>query len=302
MFGIRRRVLVGVCAVFSASVGSVQAEPVRLMHRFDVGQTFTVRTDHRARLEITKEEQLTTVDHQTDSVQSYLVESIDATGSATVVSRVDAVLMRASSNGEGTVEYDSTKLDAKPHEQFAAVQETVGKPLTRFVVSPFGTVDAVQPLLKGVVSSDASSQSHEHPFVRLPSEAVEPGATWDEKFKLVITIKGELPEAVNVKRKYQLDGLKDGIASISWRTVVLTPIRSTQLESELIQQTLDGMIEFDVAKGRIVLRKSGIDRQVVGFDGGGSKFRSVVDRTERLASKLTPAAGIQPVLLSVPAE
>lgn len=270
--------------LLSALTAVAAAEPVRLAHRFTVGQEILVEAQHEAELKITKNEEQTEVTHATDSQRRYVVESIDATGAATVVSSVTSVNMSASSP-DGAWSYDSTT-GAKPPEQFAGVAETVGKPLARFVVTPTGSVELVTPLLKGVVNASADSQAYEHPFVRLPDQPVSVGDEWSESFKKVIMIPKQNPEAVNMKRVYRLESFDGSRATIRWRSVVLTPIRDSRIEGELAQHKLDGSLEFDVKAGRMISREAAADADVVGFSGGGSLLESHVERSEKVITKV----------------
>ena len=67
--------------------------------------------------------------------------------------------------------------------------------------------------------------------------------------------------------------MKDGIATIAVDTTVLTPVDDPRLEARLLERIWDGEIRFDIVKGRVISRRTGIDRRVVGFGGPQSSVR-----------------------------
>lgn len=270
------------------SVGAVQADPLEFSHSFRAGEKFVVRTDHSSTIEVTEKETLQVIANATNSLRRYTIESIDDDGAATVLMEIEAVVITAS-DSESTVQYDSASAE-EPPEQFIPVANSVGKPHARFKISPKGEVISVTPLQETTKKADEASQSLEQPFVRLPDGPVEIGGTWSETFKVIISIPDRLPEAVRLKRSYQLESIEDGLAKVSWKTIVLTPIDDTRLEAELVQRQLGGTFVFDTTAGRLVSRTGSSDRNVVGFRGGASMLRSIIKRKESLEPQ-TAAAG-----------
>lgn len=266
------------------------ADSVSLFHRYKSGQVFQVQTHEDAKVALTLESGVNELSHTTDSVRQFRVMSVDNGGNATVQVLIENVGMRATSS-EGTVTYDS-KTDAKPIEQFKEVAATVGHPLAEFIVTPTGEVTSAKPLHESVNSVDASSQSLEHPFVRLPTDAVTVGDEWSEKFKLVVDVPGKLPEAVNLKRTYKLTSIDKGRATVTWRTIVLTPINDPGLEGDLAQRVFNGSFEFDIAAGHMLTRTAKAEGHVISFQGEGTKLDTNIARKESLtAPTKTAAAG-----------
>jgi len=88
---------------------------------------------------------------------------------------------------------------------------------------------------------------------------------------------------VRIRLRYRLDSVRDGLATIAVDTTVLTPVDDPRLESRLLERIWDGTIVFDIEKGRVISRKTAIDRRVVGFGGPQSSLRYQASQEERLA-------------------
>ena len=66
---------------------------------------------------------------------------------------------------------------------------------------------------------------------------------------------------------------------------MLTPVDHPRLEARLLERIWDGEIRFDVESGRIVSRRTAIDRRVVGFGGPESSVRYKASLEERLVAE-----------------
>ncbi len=77
--------------------------------------------------------------------------------------------------------------------------------------------------------------------------------------------------------------MESGIATISLRTEVLTPVNDARIESQLIQRLSNGTIKFDIDAGVVRGRRLEWDQTVVGFNGPESSMTYVARLTESLA-------------------
>jgi hypothetical protein len=118
--------------------------------------------------------------------------------------------------------------------------------------------------------------------VPLPEQAVSPGFEWTVPQELVLEASGAR-KAVRTRLRYRLESVRDGLATIAVDTTVLTPLDDPRLESRLLERIWDGTIVFDVEEGRVVSRKTAIDRRVVGFGGPQSSLRYKASQEERLS-------------------
>ena len=276
----REAFLLCLSAVCFGALPVLAEGPVTLRHRFTVGQDVVVEGTEDASVEVTVEGNVTKLAHKTDSVRRFHVAAIDPMGNATVRVEISEIHMEASSS-EGMISFDSSSSET-PHEQFKEVSKTIGKPLAEFVVSPLGEIVSVTPLHESAAELDTATRSLEHPFVRLPSEPVGTGDEWSETFKVVIKKDEELPQAVKMKRTYQIESIADSIVTASWRTLVLTPIKDPALESDVVQRSFDGTFRFNVRAGQTVNRSAKSAGEVVGFQGSGSQLNSKITRSESI--------------------
>jgi hypothetical protein len=90
---------------------------------------------------------------------------------------------------------------------------------------------------------------------------------------VVVEVPNGPRKLVRTRLRYRLDTIADGIATIRVDTTVLTPIDDPRLEARLLERIWDGEIRFDIDAGRVISRRTGIDRRVVGFGGPESSVR-----------------------------
>jgi hypothetical protein len=109
--------------------------------------------------------------------------------------------------------------------------------------------------------------------VPLPDGPVAPGAEWTIPQEVVVEVPNGPRKLVRTRLRYRLDTIADGIATIRVDTTVLTPIDDPRLEARLLERIWDGEIRFDIDAGRVISRRTGIDRRVVGFGGPESSVR-----------------------------
>ena len=56
---------------------------------------------------------------------------------------------------------------------------------------------------------------------------------------------------VNTRMRYRLEQVKTGVATISVKTQILTPINDPSVRSQLVQRISQGEIRFDIDAGRL---------------------------------------------------
>jgi hypothetical protein len=123
--------------------------------------------------------------------------------------------------------------------------------------------------------------------VPLPEKAATVGEEWTIPQEVVIEVPNGPRKAVRTRLRYRLDSVRDGIATIAVDTTVLTPVDDPRLEARLLERIWDGTIRFDIEQGRVISRRTGIDRRVVGFGGPQSSVRYKASLEETLAPTTT---------------
>lgn len=252
-------------------------EPVTLRYRFRVGDTIDMDVEHRALTETTMNGTTQTVETMTDSRKTWRVVAVDDDGRATLEHSVDDVVMTSRTSDRGEVRWASGGTEDPP-PGYEGVRQSLGVPLSRMVIDRTGRVADRRELRPCPASSTGDLV-----VVPLPDTPVLPGAEWAVPQEVVVEAPGAGRKAVRVRLRYRLESLRDGIASIAVDTTVLTPVDDPRLEARLLERVWDGEILFDVEAGRVVSRRTGIDRRIVGFGGPQSSVRYKASLKERVA-------------------
>lgn len=257
--------------------GTVAAEPVTLRYRFHAGDRLPMRVEHRALTETTMNGTTQSVETMTDSTKTWMVVEVDADGTATLEHSVDDVTMTSRTSDRGEVRWASSG-DDEPPPGYEAVRPNLGVPLVRMRVAADGRVVDRRELRPCPPAATGDLV-----VVPLPEAAVEIGAEWTVPQEVVIEVPAGPRKAVRTRLRYRLEAVKDGIATIAVDTTVLTPIDDPRLEARLLERIWDGEIRFDIAAGRVVSRRTAIDRRVVGFGGPQSSVRYKASLAETLS-------------------
>jgi hypothetical protein len=272
---MRRRLLIAAATCLAlARGGSAAAEPaatspgtVRLAYRFQKGDRIDMAVAHRALTETTMNGTTQTVETMTDSTKTWRVVALDDAGRATLEHSVDDVTMTSRTSDRGEVRWSSGG-DAPPPQGYESVRASLGVPLSRLMVDRDGRVVERQELRPSPPSSTGDLV-----VVPLPDGPVAPGAEWTIPQEVVVEVPNGPRKLVRTRLRYRLDRVADGIATIRVDTTVLTPIDDPRLEARLLERIWDGEIRFDIEAGRVISRRTGIDRRVVGFGGPESSVR-----------------------------
>lgn len=265
-------------AGFHAAPGAepAAAPATRLEYRFRPGERLVMDVEHRALTETTIGGTKQAVETATDSTKIWSVVSVDDEGRATIEHSVDDVTMTSRTSDKGQVRWSSRGGEAAP-PGYEGVMQSLGVPLSRLVVDRTGRVISRQDLLPSPPSNTGDLM-----VVPLPDEPVSVGASWEVPQEVVVEVPNGPRKAVRARLRYQLKSVDDGIATISVDTTVLTPLDDPRLEARLLERIWDGEIDFDVARGRVIRRATGVDRRVVGFSGPESSVRYKAGLEERL--------------------
>jgi len=252
---------------------------VTLEYRFRSGEKLDMDVSHRAITETTVGATSQSTETATDSRKTWTVVSVDPAGQSTLEHSVDDVTMTSHTSDRGQIRW-SSRGDEAPPPGYEQVKASLGVPLSRLVVDRSGRV-----LSRTDLRPCPPSSTGDLVVVPLPEGPVTEGAEWTVPQEVVVEVPGGLRKAVRTRLRYQLTAVRDGVATIDVDTTVLTPIDDPRLESRLLERIWDGTIEFDIDRGRVLRRATGIDRRVVGFEGPESSVRYKSSLEERLVEK-----------------
>jgi hypothetical protein len=251
----------------AGGVDGAADEAVLLRYRFHPRGRLVMRVAHRALTETTMNGSTQGVETMTDSTKTWTVVDVDDAGQGTLEHSVDDVTMTSRTSDRGEVRWTSSG-DAEPPPGYEMVRHSLGVPLVRMVVAPDGRV-----IERRELRPCPPAATGDLVVVPLPEAAVAVGAEWTIPQEVVVEVPNGPRKAVRTRLRYRLEAVRDGIATIAVDTTVLTPIDDPRLEARLLERIWDGTILFDVEKGRVISRRTGIDRRVVGFGGPQSSVR-----------------------------
>jgi len=185
--------------------------------------------------------------------------------------------MTSRSSDSGEVRWASGSADDPP-PGYEGVRQSLGVPLSRMVIDATGHV-----LHRREIRPCPASATGDLVVVPLPDGPIALGAEWTVPQEVVVEAPNAGRKAVRTRLRYRLESVRDGLATIDVDTTVLTPVDDPRLEARLLERIWKGTITFDVEAGRVVSRRTGIDRRVVGFSGPQSSVRYKSSLEERSA-------------------
>ncbi len=125
--------------------------------------------------------------------------------------------------------------------------------------------------------------------IPLPQEQVEVGHQWQEPHRVKVKRADGSAGNVETRRKFTLEKVKNGVATIVVKYQVLTPI-DPPIEAQLAQRLSSGKLYFDIDRGRVVSQQLDVDKRIVGFAGPTSRLHYRMRFTEQLSDKSSRVA------------
>ncbi len=260
-------------ATSAAIADAVATKEYRLAYRMKAGQNVRSRVVHLVSMDTKIEGEFESLKSRSVSTRVFQISNVDDQGNMTFVHVVEDAELWQKVTGKDEVRYDSKRNEVVP-ENYIKVAEAIGKPLATITVSPAGTI---------VRRDDAISQFN--PGIgmllpQLPQRSVKIGERWYSMEKVRVRLKSGRVQAIQIRKQYKLEQVKNGLATISVRTQVLTPVNDPKIQSQLMQRLQHGTIKFDLDAGRIYSSKMELDERVIGFRGAASMIHYLSRMTE----------------------
>jgi hypothetical protein len=200
------------------------------------------------------------------SVHSWTVESVDSLGNMTFRNQLDSASEWQKVGDDEPVSYDSESGEETP-DIYLATAEKIGKPIATTTIDPQGgIVNRVDHITVAELGMGSIT-------IPLPGKPVSIGEQWEVPEDIHARRKDKSIKTIKTRIQYTLRSVENGIAAISFRREVLTPIEDPWIEMQLQQKINQGTIQFDVARGRVVKKLVQWDEQVQGFEGNDSFLR-----------------------------
>jgi hypothetical protein len=270
-----------VCFV-AVSLAEEDAASHLLRYQFAKGEQVEWKVVHLGTTETKIQGNTQTSKSRSVSTKAWHVSDIDAEGNFTFSHSVTNVNMWQQLSDRPEVRYNS-ETDTEIPVEYQQVAKTVGVPLASVTISP-----------KGDIVDREGSEANEKfgvggIIMLLPEKPVKAGSRWYEPSELHTRLPDGRVKKIKIRKNYTLEKVQTGVATISIKTEVLTPVDDPRIESQLVQQLTDGTIKFDVDAGRVIAKEMNWDETVVGFNGADSMMKYLARFTEELLPA-TPTA------------
>ena len=243
------------------------------------------------------EEERTTSRSQTS--KQWEVKSVDSLGRMTFGLKWISVNMWQQIGDDEPTKYNS-KTDTTVPEEYQNLADLVGETIAVFTIEPTGEI------------KDRLSELSESSFgagevtVPLPDKPISLGYRWNVPTVLNATDESRKNIRLKARISYELSKVENNNAFISFRTEVLTPIKSEKVRSTIMQQMTNGYIVFDMQRGYPALRHVEWDEKAQGFEGADSLLTYVGRATEKAivskaqVSKASNGGGLSPLVAKRP--
>lgn len=246
-----------------------------LKYKFKKGEKVRWSVEHVASTKIQMEGETEESSSRSVTQKCWSVRNVDVHGNITFVHSIEAINAWQKVGEEKPVKYNSRK-DAEAPEEYKATAEQLNKPLAVFSIKPDGSIiDRKSPLKESTFGVGKVT-------IPLPAKPVALGSQWQVPTLLNATDEMGNQKKLKARILYQLTKVRGPLASIKFKTEVLTPVRSQKVKSTIMQQMTEGTIVFDIKQGRPVAKQVEWDEKAVGFEGGDSMLKYVGKMTEKL--------------------
>ncbi|MFV1966912.1 MAG: hypothetical protein ACC628_15915 [Pirellulaceae bacterium] len=250
-------------------------ETFKLRYQFAPGEIVRWKVVHLATTETQVQGNTQSARSRATSTKVWKVTQVNDDGSMTLSHSVDHVDMWQKLTDRPESRYNS-ETDKKAPPEYQHVAKTLSRPLTSITIRPDGTIlnrESALPDFKFGVGNMV---------MRLPPQAIPIGSRWFEPSEIRVRMPDSRFKRIKTRKLYTLEKVQTGIADISVKTEVLTPVNDPKVKAGLIQQLTEGEIKFDVDAGRVISKQMDWDETVVGFDGADGMLKYLARLTEAL--------------------
>jgi hypothetical protein len=252
-------------------------ETFLFQYRFTPGLSIQSEVVHLAKTDTKVDSSSQNSNSRTVSQKVWDVTKVE-NGEMTFEYRIVEIDMSQRVGSDPEIRY-SSKSAEQPARQFQAAAESVGKVISTVTIDEQGMIvarsDETNPPNLGM--GDIT--------LPVPADPIAIGSTWEIPREMRIRRDDGTTKTVRFRELFRLDKVSAGVASITVRSEMLTPIDDPKEEAQVLQQLSNGTIKFDLDAGRMISKELAWDKAVVGFSGNGS----VMDYSARLDENVVKA-------------
>lgn len=171
----------------------------------------------------------------------------------------------------------SSESEGEPLVEFSKVAEQIGIPLSTVSINGRGEETARKTHAGSEAQLGMGGLT-----IELPQEALAIGGSWSLPREVKVKLEDGEVKAMKVREVFTLEKVETGVATLSIRSEVLTPIESESVRGQMVQQLSNGSIRFDIDAGRVLSKQLNWDETVVGFQGHNSLMEYRARLTETI--------------------
>jgi hypothetical protein len=221
-----------------------------------------------------KQQRLFTVNEVTDEEVAHLVMQFEH------------VRMQIQSDDKPPVVFDTSMAADEVPKLFQQAAHRLGGSAAKYRLTTTGLTASSGDSDSAVETEFVDANSF---LIPLPEAEVAIGDTWKVESKVKVRVTAEISRHVVILRTFRLKDVRDGIASISFDSSVMSRTPSVTVRAQLIQATPKGDVEFDIERGLMLKREIRFDQTVLGALGPQTVLASWGKTTERLLDTPEPA-------------
>ncbi len=267
---------------------TAKAQTYPLVYKFQANQVLKYSINHSTSVDTSKDDYNEINTNESITQMHYRVVSIDSENQAILEPVLDQVKMSATFAESEPITYDSA--NEKIPAQFTGVNQSIGKPLSRFKFNSQGKLLEIldlrnagkgDPNLTNATVQSVELLGNQNFLAFFPDHPVSIGEKWNEKYEAELKVSESLTERVKYLRKFELESVENGQSTIKLSTILISQVVDPKLRVQLIQKAPTGNIVFDIEKGVIISRELNIDQTEFGIFGDRSKIRVSSKRIEK---------------------
>ena len=208
-----------------------------------------------------------------DQTRVFTVHQVDDDGAADVSMQFESVRMEIQSDQGVPEVFDSKLPPSSVPKKFQHVARKLSGAAPRYTLPATGTPISVEGIEEVPEGGQASF------MMPLPDHEVSVGDSWKANMKCTTRIAEGVLREVLLLRTYRLESVEQKVATISFATSLVSPIKSPTVKAQLLQATPLGTITFDLENGTVLKRVLRFDKSVLGALGPNTML-SVVGQIE----------------------
>ena len=281
MFSLHARTLPKLAIIVGVSAAALQAGEApqpndaptwQLAFKFTPEQVVHYEDRFHSTIRLQKANKTVRILNNRKSRKHYRVLLVDKKGQGLVETVIDHIKIRAQQGDEPAITIDSSDGPDSCPVNFRTLLATIGRPIARSRCDSSGKLLNVLSISKAWLKAHpgASNQSlakslqKQGFLVPLPEQPVPIGGTWEESHEATTSDRVGKQHRITLKKIYSLQKVEKDRATITWKTIRLTPITDPRLLAQLIQLVDTGKVVLDIDRGVVISKTSNIDRTLVG--------------------------------------